>query len=99
MSKVGHLISTEYTLVCIEFGPSFAGPAAKLDAKLYQIQSLPLTLFTANAFVLSRLVNHFRRLKISSDKDSWIALLLIEAARSGVGDTNLYDVVTDYSTH
>ena len=36
---------------------------------------------------------------MSSGKDSRIALLLIEAARSGVRDPNLRDVVTDYFTH
>ena len=36
---------------------------------------------------------------MSSDKDSRVTLLLIEAARSGVRDPNLRDVVTDYFTH
>ncbi len=36
---------------------------------------------------------------MSSDKESWIALLLMEAVRSGVRDPNLCDVVTDYFTH
>ncbi len=36
---------------------------------------------------------------MSSDKDSRVALLLVEAARSGVRDPNLRDVVTDYITH
>ena len=70
-----------------------------LNAKLGQIPPHPLTLFTINAFVLSRFSNHFHRLKMSSGKDSRIALLLIEAARSGVRDPSLRDVVTDYFTH
>ena len=36
---------------------------------------------------------------MSSDKDGRIALLLIEAARSGGRDPNLRDAVIDYVTH
>ena len=36
---------------------------------------------------------------MSSGKDSRIALLLIEAARSGIRDPSLRDVVTAYFTH
>ena len=36
---------------------------------------------------------------MSSDKETRIALLLMEASRSGVRDPNLRDVVTDYFTH
>ena len=36
---------------------------------------------------------------MSSDKERRIALLLREAARSGVRDPNLRDVVMDYFTH
>ena len=36
---------------------------------------------------------------MSSDKERRIALLLMEAARNGVRDPNLRDVVTDYFTH
>ena len=44
-------------------------------------------------------MNHFHRLKMSSDKDSMIALLLIEAPRSGIRDPSLRNVVTEYFTH
>ena len=67
--------------------------------KIGHIASLPLTLFTVNTFVLSRFLNHFHRLKMSSDKDSKIAWILIEAACSGVRDPNLRGVVTEYFTH
>ena len=36
---------------------------------------------------------------MSSDKDIRIALLLIEAARSGIRDSSLRDMVTAYFTH
>ena len=36
---------------------------------------------------------------MSSDKDSMIALLLIEAPRSGIRDPSLRNVVTEYFTH
>ena len=41
----------------------------------------------------------FAPFKMSSDKETRIALLLMEASRSGVRDPNLRDVVTDYFTH
>ena len=36
---------------------------------------------------------------MSSDKDSMIALLLLEAPRSGIRDPSLRNVVTEYFTH
>ena len=36
---------------------------------------------------------------MSSDKDSMIALLLIEAPRSGIRDPSLRNVVTEYFAH